>query len=396
VLRIQESLPKGNSQTEQPHRQHIVPVLLPQSPSLYISQLAILQSGGAFCPINLDAPQERIKFVVEDVSAGLLITSSEFKDVVSWKNGPIVILVDEFPVLPEGEVLQPGVSREVTAEDLAYVMYTSGSSGTPKGVAVSHLAVSQSLLAHERHIPQFKRFLQFAAPSFDVSVFEIFFPFIRGCTLVGCDRSQLLNDLPGILNSLEVDAAELTPTVVGSLLQKRSNAPGLKLLLTIGEMLTTPIVEEFGASETKPCMLYGMYGPTEAAIHCTIYPEMAASTKPGNIGVPFDTVSTFIAAASTGPEDAANLKFLPVGELGELVLGGPQLAHGYLNREEQNKAAFVTFKGRNYYRTGDKARQLDDGTIEILGRMSGGQVKLRGKAQLLRILFPLLCPFQVS
>ncbi|KAH8795482.1 hypothetical protein BGZ57DRAFT_937491 [Hyaloscypha finlandica] len=322
---------------------------------------------------------ERIKFVVEDVSAGLLITSSEFKDVVSWENGPIVILVDEFPVLPEGEIPQPGVSRGVTPEDLAYVMYTSGSSGTPKGVAVSHLAVSQSLLAHERHIPQFKRFLQFAAPSFDVSVFEIFFPFIRGCTLVGCDRSQLLNDLPGILNDLEVDAAELTPTVVGSLLQKRSNAPGLKLLLTIGEMLTTPIVEEFGASETKPCMLYGMYGPTEAAIHCTIYPEMAASTKPGNIGVPFDTVSTFIAAASTGPEDTANLKFLPVGELGELVLGGPQLAHGYLNREEQNKAAFVTFEGRNYYRTGDKARQLDDGTIEILGRMSGGQVKLRGQ-----------------
>ncbi|PMD18981.1 hypothetical protein NA56DRAFT_603525 [Hyaloscypha hepaticicola] len=258
-------------------------------------------------------------------------------------------------------------------------MYTSGSSGSPKGVAVSHLAVSQSLLAHERHIPQFNRFLQFAAPSFDVSVFEIFFPLTRGCTLVGCSRTQLLNDLPGMLNELEVDAAELTPTVVGSLLQKRSNAPGLKLLLTIGEMLTTPIVEEFGGSETKPCMLYGMYGPTEAAIHCTIYPEMAMTTKPGNIGVPFDTVSTFIAAASTGPEDAANLRFLPIGELGELVLGGPQLAGSYLNREEQNKAAFITFEGKKYYRTGDKARQLEDGTIEILGRMSAGQVKLRGQ-----------------
>jgi non-ribosomal peptide synthetase component F len=109
---------------------------------------------------------------------------------------------------------------------------------------------------------------------------------------------------------------------------------------------------------------------------------MAMSTKPGNIGVPFDTVSTFIAAASTGPEDAANLRFLPIGELGELVLGGPQLAGSYLNREEQNKAAFITFEGKKYYRTGDKARQLEDGTIEILGRMSVGQVKLRGKSQL--------------
>ncbi|KAH9220281.1 hypothetical protein DL95DRAFT_330117 [Leptodontidium sp. 2 PMI_412] len=258
-------------------------------------------------------------------------------------------------------------------------MYTSGSSGTPKGVAVSHMAVSQSLLAHEKHIPQFERFLQFAAPSFDVSVFEIFFPLIRGSTLVGCSRSQLLNDLPGMMTELEIDAAELTPTVVGSLLQKRSNAPGLRLLLTIGEMLTWPIVKEFGGSETQPNMLYGMYGPTEAAIHCTIYPKMEADAKPGNIGIPFDTVSTFIASASTSLEDAADLKFLPIGELGELVLGGPQLAQGYLNREEQNKAAFVNFNGRVYYRTGDKARQLENGTIEILGRMSTGQVKLRGQ-----------------
>jgi amino acid adenylation domain-containing protein len=379
VLQIQKSSATTTAQTSQPLRQHIIPVLLPQSPSLYISLLAILHSGGAFCPINLDAPQDRIKFVVGDVSADLLITTSEFKHVVSWEDGPTVILVDEFPAVRKGKTLQSGVSRDVTPVDLAYVMYTSGSSGTPKGVAVSHLAVSQSLLAHERHIPQFNRFLQFAVPSFDVSVFEIFFPLTRGCTLVGCNRGQLLNNLPGMLTDLEVDAAELTPTVAGSLLQKRSNVPGLKLLLTIGEMLTKPIVEEFGGSETLPCMLYGMYGPTEAAIHCTVFPEMAASAKPGSIGVPFDTVSTFIAAASSGSQDADCLKFLPIGELGELVLGGPQLAQGYLNREEQNKAAFVNFEGKSYYRTGDKARQLDDGTIEILGRMSAGQVKLRGQ-----------------
>ncbi|KAG4442383.1 hypothetical protein IFR05_002161 [Cadophora sp. M221] len=360
-------------------RQHIVPVLLPQSPGLYISQLAVLQSGGAFCPVNLDAPKDRIKFVVGDVSASLIITTPEFKDVVSWENGPTIIFVDEFPEVAKQKRSERVKAREVFQDDISYVMYTSGSSGTPKGVAVSHMAVSQSLLAHQKHIPRFDRFLQFAAPSFDVSVFEIFFPLIRGSTLVGCSRSQLLNDLPGMITELEIDAAELTPTVVGSLLQKRSNAPGLRLLLTIGEMLTWPIVKEFGGSETQPNMLYGMYGPTEAAIHCTIYPKMEADAKPGNIGIPFDTVSTFIASASTSLEDAADLKFLPIGELGELVLGGPQLAQGYLNREEQNKAAFVQFNGRMYYRTGDKARQLEDGTIEILGRMSAGQVKLRGQ-----------------
>ncbi|KUJ06998.1 uncharacterized protein LY89DRAFT_767318 [Mollisia scopiformis] len=375
-VRIQDSLSESQAQSS---RQHIIPVLLPQSPELYISQLAILRSGGAFCPINLDAPKERIKFVVGDVSASVIITTSTFKHTVSWENGPKVIIVDEFPSVDQEQVVEKRPSRDVNPDELAYVMYTSGSSGKPKGVAVSHLAVTQSLLAHENHIPQFKRFLQFAAPSFDVSVFEIFFPLIRGSTLVGCDRAQLLNDLPGMINKLDIDAAELTPTVVGSLLQKRSNAPGLKLLLTIGEMLTRPIVEEFGGSETKPNMLYGMYGPTEAAIHCTIYPKMEANAKPGNIGIPFDTVSTFIAAASETEDDSSKLKFLPVGELGELVLGGPQLAHGYLNRPEQNKAAFVNFEGRDYYRTGDKARQLEDGTIEILGRISAGQVKLRGQ-----------------
>ncbi len=375
VSRIEEALPASAST----QGQHIVPILLPQSPALYISQLAILESGGAFCPINLDAPRERIKFVVGDVSANIIITTSEFKEVASWEGGPKVVLVDEFPQTEKRTISKRSPSREPTPDELSYVMYTSGSSGTPKGVAVSHLAASQSLLVHETLIPPFRRFLQFAAPSFDVSVFEIFFPLTRGCTLVGCNRSQLLNDLPGMLNKLEVDAAELTPTVAGSLLQKRANAPCLKLLLTIGEMLTRPIVEEFGGSESRPSMLYGMYGPTEAAIHCTIYPAMAASAKPGNIGVPFATVSTFIAAESKTSEDAANLKFLPVGELGELVLGGPQLARGYLNREEQNKAAFVQFEGRQYYRTGDKARQLEDKTIEILGRMSAGQVKLRGQ-----------------
>jgi amino acid adenylation domain-containing protein len=374
ILKSLEARKESGSEASQT----IIPILVPQCPGLYIAQLAILTSGAAFCPINLDAPEERIKFVVDDVEADIIITTSEFRHAASWEGGPIVILVDEFPKRPSSQ--SPcQLPLNVSPESLAYVMYTSGSSGTPKGVAVSHLAVSQSLLSHEKHIPRFRRFLQFASPSFDVSIFEIFFPLVRGCTLVGCDRTQLLNNLPGTIVDLNIDAAELTPTVVGSLLQKRANAPCLKLLLTIGEMLTWPIVEEFGSSDTQDVMLYAMYGPTEAAIHCTIFPAMRAITKPGNIGFPLDTVSTFIAKPSSPTVSDDVMTILPVGELGELVLGGVQLAKTYLNREDQNKLAFVRVDGRTYYRTGDIARQLEDGTIEIRGRISAGQVKLRGQ-----------------
>jgi len=243
----------------------VVPILMPQSPLLYISLLAILKAGAAFCPLNLDVPQQRLDFILNDVSAGVVLVTRQYASVVVNRPALAVIVVDELQHAaedaPEGG---PGAIRP---DSLAYVMYTSGSTGTPKGVAVSHLAASQSLLAHDRHIPPFRRFLQFAAPTFDVSVFEIFFPLMRGSTLVTCSRAELLNDLPGVIASLDVDACELTPTVAGSLLRSRDRAPSLKLLLTIGEMLTEPVIREFGGSTNSQSMLWAMYGPTEAAIH---------------------------------------------------------------------------------------------------------------------------------
>ncbi|POS84912.1 hypothetical protein EPUL_005926, partial [Erysiphe pulchra] len=374
VPRIQEALSTRSFEAPQ----HIVPVLLPQSPALYITYLAILVSGGAFCPINPDTPIDRIKFISNDVEASLLFTTSEFEKIVTWENGPTVIIVDEFPSsLDSCHKLQ--MPLRTKPDDLAYVMYTSGSTGVPKGVRIAHIAASQSLLAHEKYFPPFKRFLQFAAPSFDISLFEIFFPLKRSCTIVGCSRKELLNNLINKINELDIDVAELTPSVVGSLIEKRSNIPGLNLLLTIGEPLTIPVVREFGGSKTKRTLLYGLYGPTEATLHCTINPAMGIDTKPNNIGVPLDTVSTLIVVPSSCTEDAAKLQILPIGELGELVLTGPQLAQGYLHREEQEKLVFISFEGRKYYRTGDKAKQLEDGSIEIYGRITEDQVKVRGQ-----------------
>ncbi|KAI9831569.1 MAG: hypothetical protein M1819_004800 [Sarea resinae] len=358
--------------------QIVVPILIPQSPELYIAILAVLKAGAAFCPLNLDAPTERVKFIIEDIAAKAVLTTSEYKFRFSNDGFPPTVLVSE-----EADLMPTKADALADAVDenkLAYVMYTSGSTGTPKGVSVSHSAATQALLAHDAHIPHFNRFLQFAAPTFDVSVFEIFFPLFRGSTLVGCDRSNLLSDLPEVMRRLEVDAAELTPTVAGGLLRSRQNVPLLKVLLTIGEQLTRSVVDEFGGSSYQIPILHGMYGPTEAAIHCTLATHLPANSKVGIIGVPLETVSALIVSPHAGTATISEVEVLPAGYIGELAIGGHQLANEYLNRPEQTAQAFIETKqyGR-VYRTGDKARLLPDGSLEFLGRISSGQVKLRGQ-----------------
>ncbi|GAB1738581.1 hypothetical protein NU219Hw_g3383t1 [Hortaea werneckii] len=353
----------------------IVPLFVPQSPELYVAQLAILKAGGAFCPIALDAPEDRLRYILQDVGARVLLTVPELKhQLPSVPHLEILCVSDTSPV----EALGPP-EVAISGPDPAYVMYTSGSTGTPKGVLLSHSAATQALLAHEAHIPSFSRFLQFANPTFDVSVFEIFFPFFRGATLVCCDRRRLLNDLPGVINEMAVDAAELTPSVASTLLPERASVPSLRALLTIGEMLKRSVVDEFASSSESKGILYGMYGPTEATIHCTLQPDFEASMAVNNIGIPLDTVSAFVVKPQ---EDGASKipEVLPIGEEGELAVGGYQLADGYLNRDEQTKAAFVDHPtyGR-IYRTGDRARMMPQGTLECLGRISSGQVKLRGQ-----------------
>ena len=246
---------------------------------------------------------------------------------------------------------------------------------------VPHRSASQALLAHQQFIPHFSRFLQFASPTFDVSIFEIFFPWLRGATLVACHRKTLLNGLVETINGLEIDGAELTPTVASSLLQTRYQVPKLTVLMTIGETLTRHVINEYGSDADTHGILQGMYGPTEAAIHCTVLGDVQSHCRAGLIGRPFKTVSTYIKALSSESTEGSKwLDLMPVGQIGELVIGGHQLAKGYLNRPEATAKAFVE-DGRygRLYRTGDMARQLPDGSLEFFGRVQSGQVKLRGQ-----------------
>ena len=140
----------------------IIPVLLPQCPELYVVLLTILKAGKAFCPLNLDTPPERLRFILDDISADLLITSSSYNEQVRAASDIDVLWID-CELSSRNDSFSNDLPQPSTNE-LAYVLYTSGSTGLPKAVSVSHRAVTQSLLAHDRHIPDFSRFLQFAAP----------------------------------------------------------------------------------------------------------------------------------------------------------------------------------------------------------------------------------------
>ncbi|THY28596.1 peptide synthetase [Aureobasidium pullulans] len=335
----------------------IVPIYIPQCPSLYISQLAILKSGAAFCPLNLDVPEERLKFILKDTAAAILLTTTAMRASLPDLADVTIVAIDDGPSSsdPDSDTSEPSEDEPTctNTSPLAYIMYTSGSTGLPKA---------------------------FASPTFDVSVFEIFFPWFRGSTLVSVERGRLLGDLPGTITALNIDAAELTPSVAASLVRTRDNVPTLRTLLTIGEMLNPQVIQQFGGSADKPGILYGMYGPTEAAIHCTLQPDFAADLPAGTIGIPLETVSCFIVKPAESNDRAGEIEILPIGEIGELAVGGHQLADGYLNREEQTRAAFITHpKFGKLYRTGDKARLLQNGRLECHGRISSGQVKLRGQ-----------------
>ncbi|KAF1813068.1 hypothetical protein P152DRAFT_395882 [Eremomyces bilateralis CBS 781.70] len=356
--------------------QQIIPVLIPQSPELYISLLAILKAGCAFCPLQLDAPEERLRFVISDTSAPAVVTTESQRKRLDGIQGARIISFSYSDLSSQARV---DFNPVIHGSDLAYIMYTSGSTGTPKGVAVSHFAVTQSLLSHDRELPHFSRFLQFASPTFDVCIFEIFFTWFRGATLVSCSREILIDDLPTMMRQLDVDAAELTPTVAGNLLKQRSTVPSLRLLLTIGEKLTGRVVVEFGGTETEPSILWALYGPTECAIHCAIQPAFNSRLKAGLLGRTFSCGSAYVVSPR---EDGSHcqVEILPVGYVGELAIGGYQLAREYLNREEQTAKAFVDTEniGR-LYRTGDQVRMLPSGALEYIGRLDTSQVKLRGQ-----------------
>ncbi|RAL16957.1 nonribosomal siderophore peptide synthase SidC [Aspergillus homomorphus CBS 101889] len=380
----------------------IIPVYMSTSPELYISYLGILKAGFAFSPIPQDAPADRIREILQDINCPIILGSTRepsFDLGSAEEHGGVASLpvwVDVKAISKWEELINNTASPsdpanalekvDIRHDQIAYLLFTSGSTGKPKGVQVSHLAVTCSIQSHATAIPlpgdtegDF-RWFQFASPTFDPSLMEIFVTLSTGATLCSADRSLTLTDLEATINETRATVMMATPSLAALL--RPSRLITLRSLWTMGEKLNRTVIENFSPNTSHDgaqTMLVNAYGPTEGAINCTFLAPVGHSTRGSIIGKALPTCAMFVLDShSRTPRP------VPAGLAGELAIGGPQVSKGYLNRPKETAKAFVHSAEFGYlYRTGDMARIVWDESgsqvIEFLGRITSDQVKLSGR-----------------
>jgi amino acid adenylation domain-containing protein len=338
--------------------ERVVAIALPRSVELVTALLAVLKTGAAYLPLDPDYPADRIEFMIADARPALVLT----EDVLDEAD------LSDFPSTPPAVDLRP--------DHPAYVIYTSGSTGRPKGVVVPHRGIVNRLLwmQHEYGLTPDDRVLQKTPSSFDVSVWEFFWPLVTGATEVVA-RPDGHKD-PAYLASLVRERGVTTVHFVPSMLQvflrepAASGCTSLRRVICSGEALPVDAVALF--PRVLDAELHNLYGPTEASVDVTYWRcDPAEVTVP--IGREVWNTRTYVLDARLQP--------VPPGTPGELYLAGVQLARGYLNRRGLSAERFVADPfgppGARMYRTGDLAKRRADGVLEFLGR-ADEQVKIRG------------------
>ncbi|MDC0766868.1 non-ribosomal peptide synthetase [Streptomyces sp. HD] len=361
--------------------EHLVGVALDRGTDLVVALLAVLKAGAAYVPLDTGYPAERLAFMVEDAEPTLVLTATDTARVLP--SGVPLLLVDtDTSAFDSVELTDEDRLRPLCPEHPAYVIHTSGSTGRPKGVVVPHAGIVNRLLWMQETygLGPGDRVLQKTPASFDVSVWEFFWPLITGAMLV-LARPGGHRD-PGYLAELIRDRRVTTVHFVPSMLRVFLDDPAagqargiLRRIVCSGEALPSELAER--CAESLPgTELHNLYGPTEAAVDVTAWPcadgtRSAAGSVP--IGRPVWNTRTLVLDAALRP--------VPPGVPGELYLGGAQLARGYLRRPGLTADRFVADPygppGARLYRTGDLVRWTVQGALEFLGR-SDDQVKIRG------------------
>ncbi|MEH1099579.1 amino acid adenylation domain-containing protein [Micromonospora sp. CPCC 205561] len=360
-----------------------VAVCLERGMDVVVTLLAVLKAGGVYLPVDPDHPTERLRFMLADAGAAVVVTVARFADRVAAEGVAVVAVDADRAVIAGRDGTAPDPSTG--SDDLAYVIYTSGSTGRPKGVMISHGAYAHhcGVIARAYDIDPGDRVVLLSALTFDVAMDGMMATLLAGATLVVSDPLFWSPaELPDHLARHRVTHMEITPAyyreVMDALPAGDDRLRHLKLMNVGSDVVTVADARRWAATGLPGRFLVN-YGPTEATVTCLLHP--IAGDPPGErveaalpIGRPVPGTRAYVVDGHLNP--------VPVGVPGELLLGGARLARGYLNRPGLTADRFVPDPfgdgpGGRLYRTGDLVRYRPDATIEFLGRIDQ-QVKIRG------------------
>ena len=352
-----------------------VAIAVERSPHLLIGLLAILKAGGAYVPLDPDYPPERLSYMLQDCGATLLLTQSHLLEGLAHLNNVSAIAMDCLK-LDNWPSHAPGL--HLHGDNLAYVIYTSGSTGQPKGVGNTHAALSERLQwMQATYALQADDVLMQKAPiSFDVSVWECFWPLMTGCQLVLAAPGEHRDPqrIAQLVQQFGVTTLHFVPALLSLFVDEPQSGlcHSLRRVFSGGEALPSELRNRV-LQHLPNAQLHNRYGPTETAINVTHWHCSVEDGERSPIGRPLGNVLCRVLDSELNP--------LPAGVPGELCIGGIGLARGYLARPGLTAERFIAdplgAPGQRLYRTGDRVRWNAEGVLEYLGRLDQ-QVKLRG------------------
>jgi len=357
-------------------REALVGICLERSLEMIVAILATLKAGGAYLPLDPSYPRGRLSFMVQDANVSVAITKGALSDRLD-SQARNVVLIDHALQGSETE-LKENLDLAGAATDLAYVMYTSGSTGQPKGVMIEHRSVVRLVRnTNFINIRPDDAFLQLAPVSFDASTLEIWAPLLNGARLaIMPGQTPSLEDIGNAIRRYKVTNLWLTAGLFHLMVEQRlADLRPLRQLLAGGDVLSPTHVRK-AAIEHPDCRIINGYGPTEnttfTCCHQITGPDLEGGPIP--IGTPVSNTRVYLLDQDLNP--------VPDGEPGELCAGGDGVARGYLNRLGLTAQKFFADPFSNdpaarMFRTGDLARRRQDGVIEFIGR-TDNQVKIGG------------------